>query len=149
MVEHDEILSDAEREALAMVSAPPAGPQLVLVVDDDKANREALCDYLTACQIDCIMADSSVTAQAKLRSEPRIGLMITDLRMQPEDGLELIKQIRASARADLPIIVVSGDSEVPEAVKAMHLGVLDFLVKPLDAGKLLQLLDWVRKELRV
>jgi YesN/AraC family two-component response regulator len=75
--------------------------------------------------------------------------MITDLRMEPKDGLELIQQIRASTRADLPIVVVSGESEVSEAVKAMHLGVVDFLVKPLDGDKLQALLGLVKRELKL
>ncbi|MNW07453.1 Transcriptional regulatory protein ZraR [compost metagenome] len=72
--------------------------------------------------------------------------MITDLRMQPEGGLELIRQIRASERAALSIIVVSGDTDVKEAVDVMHLGVVDFLLKPVDLDRLLEL---VKKELQI
>lgn len=72
--------------------------------------------------------------------------MITDLRMEPKDGLELIRQIRESERAALSIIVVSGDTDVKEAVDVMHLGVVDFLLKPVDLGKLLEL---VKKELKI
>ncbi|MNC64463.1 Response regulator protein TodT [compost metagenome] len=79
-----------------------------------------------------------------LHYQQRIGLMITDLRMQPEDGLDLIRQIRESERAALSIIVVSGDTDVKEAVDVMHLGVVDFLLKPVDLEKLLGL---VKKEL--
>ncbi|MCY1561478.1 Regulator of RpoS [compost metagenome] len=81
-----------------------------------------------------------------LHYQKRIGLMITDLRMQPESGLDLIRTIRASERAALSIIVVSGDTDVEEAVDVMHLGVVDFLLKPVDLGKLLEL---VRKELKM
>ena len=146
MGEHDDILSDAGREALALVSAPPPQLPLVLVVDDDILSRRALAWYLNRKGIRCISASSALAALRALRREPRIGMMITDLRMGPVDGLELIKQIRSSVRADLPIVVVSGESQVPEAVKAMHLGVLDFMVKPPDLDKLLRL---VRKELRI
>ncbi|MNC67837.1 Transcriptional regulatory protein ZraR [compost metagenome] len=72
--------------------------------------------------------------------------MITDLRMQPEDGLDLIRQIRESERAALSIIVVSGDTDVKEAVDVMHLGVVDFLLKPVDLDRLLEL---VKKELQI
>lgn len=144
MAEHDDILSDAEREALAMVSAPPAPMQQVLVVDDNATNREALCIYLKSKGLECVGADGAQAALDALRREPRIGLMITDLRMVPKDGLELIRQVRESERAALSIIVVSGDTDVKEAVNVMHLGVVDFLLKPVDLGKLLTL---VRKEL--
>lgn len=145
MAEHDEILSDAEREALARGSAPSAPPQVVLVVDDDAATREALCLYLKAKGFECLFADGAQAALEQLRGNQDIGLMITDLRMAPEDGLGLIRLVRESERAELSIIVVSGDTDVKEAVDVMHLGVVDFLLKPVDLGKLVAL---VRKELR-
>ncbi|WEL55931.1 response regulator [Pseudomonas kermanshahensis] len=144
MVEHDDLLSDAEREALAVVSAPVAPRPVVLVVDDNPVNSEALCLYLKSRGIDCMMADGAEEAMFKLHYEPRIALMITDLRMEPKDGLELIRQVRETERAALSIIVVSGDTDVKEAVDVMHLGVVDFLLKPVDLGKLLGL---VKKEL--
>lgn len=146
MAEHDEILSDAEREALAVVSAPVAPRPVVLVVDDNPVDSEALSLYLKSRGIDCMVADGAQEAMFKLHYEPRIALMITDLRMEPEDGLELIRQIRESDRVALSIIVVSGDTDVKEAVDAMHLGVVDFLLKPVDLGKLLEL---VKKELKI
>lgn len=146
MAEHDEILSDAEREALAVVSAPVAPRPVVLVVDDNPVDSEALSLYLKSRGIDCMVADGAQEAMFKLNYEPRIALMITDLRMEPEDGLELIRQIRESDRVALSIIVVSGDTDVKEAVDAMHLGVVDFLLKPVDLGKLLEL---VKKELKI
>ncbi|WP_205299753.1 response regulator [Pantoea sp. Tr-811] len=146
MAEHDQILSDAEREALAVVSAPVAPSPVVLVVDDNPVNSEALKLYLKSRGIECMTADGAQEAMLKLHYEPRIALMITDLRMQPSDGLELIRRIRETERAALSIIVVSGDTDVKEAVDVMHLGVVDFLLKPVDLGKLLEL---VKKELKI
>ncbi|WEK30691.1 MAG: response regulator [Candidatus Pseudomonas phytovorans] len=146
MPEHTDILSDAEREALAGVSAPVAIKPLVLVVDDNAVNREALVLYLKSRGIDCVGADGAEEARLYLHYQQRIGLMITDLRMQPEDGLDMIRKIRESERAALSIIVVSGDTDVKEAVDVMHLGVVDFLLKPVDLGKLLEL---VKKELKL
>ncbi|MBF8729375.1 response regulator [Pseudomonas guariconensis] len=146
MAEHDDILSDDEREALATLTAPPAPSQRVLVVDDDVANREALCLYLKSKGIDCITADGAQAALGLLKRRANIGLMITDLRMAPKDGLELIRLVRESACAALSIIVVSGDTDVKEAVDVMHLGVVDFLLKPVDLDRLLEL---VRKELGI
>ncbi|MCY1458580.1 DNA-binding transcriptional regulator NtrC [compost metagenome] len=105
-----------------------------------------MCLYLKSRGIDCVGADGAQEALLYLHYQTRIGLMITDLRMQPEDGLDLIRQIRQSERAALPIIVVSGDTDVNEAVDAMHLGVVDFLLKPVDLDKLLAL---IRRELQI
>ncbi|WP_028693478.1 response regulator [Pseudomonas cremoricolorata] len=141
MTEHDDILSDAEREALAGVVAPDEPAPAVLVVDDNPVNREALAAYLRSRSIDTCVADGARQALSQLGAHPRIGLMVTDLRMAPDDGLALIRQVRLSQRAELPIIVVSGDTDVQEAVEAMHLGVLDVLLKPVDLGRLLELVS--------
>ena len=54
--------------------------------------------------------------------------------------------MRGSERAELPIIIISGDAEVQDAITAMHLSVVDFLLKPIDVGKLMGL---VRRELGI
>ena len=144
MSDHD-ILSDAERQALSDVMLDPdLPPQRVLIVDDDKDARELLSEILALDGIRCMTAASGETALKMLVSEaeikkPSIGLLITDLRMGNVDGLELVRQIRETVRAALPIIIVSGDADVKDAIAAMHLSVVDFLLKPIDTGKLLAL----------
>ncbi|WP_442111706.1 response regulator [Pseudomonas sp. NUPR-001] len=146
MPDPDDLLSDDEREALATVTAPRAAPQKVLVVDDNQSARDALVSYLKAKGIKCLVAQNAEQALTCLENERDIGLLITDLRMKPLDGLELIRQIRESDKAALPIIIVSGDADVPDAIAAMHLSVVDFLLKPIDTEKLMGL---VRKELGI
>ncbi|TDF82916.1 response regulator [Pseudomonas sp. H9] len=146
MPDPDDLLSDAEREALATVTAPRAAPQKVLVVDDNQSARDALVSYLKTKGIKCLVAQNAEQALRCLEDERDIGLLITDLRMKPLDGLELIRQIRESDKAALPIIIVSGDADVPDAIAAMHLSVVDFLLKPVDTDKLMGL---VRKELGI
>ncbi|KNH45721.1 response regulator [Pseudomonas lini] len=139
MSDHD-ILSDAEREALsAVMLEPDLPPQRVLIVDDDKDSRELLSEILGLDGIHCMTAASGEAALKLLETKSSIGLVITDLRMGHVDGLELIRQVRESARAALPIIIVSGDADVKDAIEAMHLHVVDFLLKPIDSGKLLEL----------
>ena len=146
MSDHD-ILSDAEREALSAVMLEPVLPpqlQRVLIVDDDQDARELLAEVLVLEGIRCMTAASGESALKLLETTPSIGLLITDLRMGHVGGLELIRQIRESERAALPVIIVSGDANVKDAIAAMHLSVVDFLLKPFDTGKLLEL---VRHEL--
>ena len=81
-----------------------------------------------------------------LKTHSSIGLLITDLRMAPSNGLELIRQVRESTRAALPIIIMSGDAEAPDVIDAMHLSVVDFLLKPIDSVKLAKL---VKRELGI
>ena len=144
MSDHD-ILSDAEREAIsAVMLEPDLPPQRVLIVDDDKDTRELLAQILGLDGIRCMTAESGEVAWDLLNSSSSIGLLITDLRMAPSDGLELIRQVRESARAALPIIVMSGNAEAPDVIDAMHLTVVDFLLKPIDSVKLAKM---VKREL--
>lgn len=146
MIELD-ILTDAEREALSEVLLAP-GPTAgrVLVVDDDRDSRELLAEILALHGIGCLVADSAQGAFELLMNNRSIGLLVTDLRMGPDDGLSLIRQVRASERAALPIIIVSGNAGVKDAIEAMHLSVVDFLLKPIDVAELLTL---VRRELNL
>lgn len=146
MIELD-ILTDAEREALSEVLlAPDPAAGRVLVVDDDRDSRELLAQILALHGIGCLLADSAHQALELLMSNRSISLLITDLRMGPEDGLSLIRQVRASERAAMPIIIISGNAEVKDAIEAMHLSVVDFLLKPIDIAELLAL---VRRELNL
>ncbi|MBU6960005.1 response regulator [Pseudomonas sp. CVAP len=139
MSDHD-ILSDAEREALSAVMHEPDLPaQRVLIVDDDKDTRELLSEILALEGIRSMTAASGESALKLLESNKSIGLLITDLRMQRLDGLELVSKVRESERAALPVIIVSGDAQARDVIDAMHLSVADFLLKPIDPQKLLAL----------
>ena len=143
MTEHD-ILTDAEREALKEVmSSPVSASSCVLIVEDDPVARELLAELLELNAIECLTASNEEQALALLASKP-INLMITDLRMLPHDGLHLIRKVRESDQATLPIIIMSGDASVRDAIDAMHLSVVDFLLKPIDTDRLLKL---IRQEL--
>lgn len=144
----EEILTDEEREALnEVIQAPDVGAQQrVLIVDDDKHAREVLAEILSLNGISCLTAANGLSAMSLLETRKSIGLMITDLRMAPCSGLDLIGRVRESELAALPIIIVSGDANVKDAIAAMHLSVVDFLLKPLDIAVLLKL---VKRELRI
>ncbi len=140
----DDILSDAERKALLQVMQTPQLPaQCALIVDDDQDARELLSEIFMLNGIHCLTAASGSGALELLEADRSIGLLITDLRMA-DDGLDLVRKIRESERAALPIIIVSGNAEVRDAIDAMHLSVVDFLLKPIDAEHLLKL---ARREL--
>ncbi|CAK9892495.1 MULTISPECIES: response regulator [Pseudomonas] len=149
MSDHEDILSEAEREALATVTAPETAPLKVLIVDDDKASRDALAAYLSSHGIFCITKGRPQAALACLDKQPGIGVLITDLRMAPLDGLDLIGKIRKSKRAELPIIIVSGDASVKDAIAAMRLSVIDFLLKPLLENDLQKLVSLIKRELGI
>ncbi|RMW11117.1 Helix-turn-helix, Fis-type, partial [Pseudomonas amygdali pv. tabaci] len=69
--------------------------------------------------------------------------MVSDIRMQGMDGLELLDQLHAQD-PDLPVLLITGHGDVPLAVKAMRAGAYDFLEKPFASDAML---DSVRRAL--
>ncbi|MDU9410836.1 response regulator [Pseudomonas sp. zfem005] len=141
---YGDLLSQEEMKALdELVRVPNAQPS-VLVVDGDEAARYALAERLLAQGIVCTTAGSAEQALALLLARPSIDLLVTELHLTCGGGLELVREVRQSARADLPVIITSGDADVQDAIEAMRLKVLDFLLKPVDISRLVTL---VRNEL--
>jgi DNA-binding NtrC family response regulator len=71
---------------------------------------------------------------ARLKEE-RFDLILTDIRMPEVNGFEILAG-RAHARAGTPVIAMSGSAEIPDAVRAMHAGARDFLIKPFEVRTL-------------
>lgn len=140
-----DILSDEEREALnEILLVPRLAPLGALIVDDDADARALLAEILALHGVQASTAGDAQSAFELLMGDRTLGLLVTDLRMAPASGLDLVRRIRESERAALPIIIVSGDAGVKDAIEAMHLSVVDFLLKPIDTYQLITL---VRREL--
>lgn len=115
--------------------------EAVHVVDDDAAMRDSLCVLLQSSGFDVRTYDS---AQAFLAAAPSLaGCVLTDVRMPEIDGLELQRHLRERG-IRLPVIVMTGQGDVPIAVRAMKAGAVDFLEKPFQDT---QLFDAVRRAL--
>jgi two-component system, LuxR family, response regulator FixJ len=105
------------------------------VVDDDAAIRDSLRLLLEASGF---AVQTHASATVFLAAAPGLaGCVLTDVRMPAMDGLEL--QQRLNERGVLlPVIVMTGQGDIPIAVRAMKAGAVDFLEKPLDDGRLLE-----------
>jgi two-component system response regulator FixJ len=101
---------------------------LVHVIDDDEAVRESLGFLLGTAQLAVRTYESAV---AFLRDMPSLegGCIITDVRMPQMSGLELLHRLRA-LEINVPVIVITGHGDVPQAVEAMKAGAVEFLEKP-------------------
>ena len=120
---------------LALAAIPNLRP-IVFVVDDDVSVRESL-ELLISCQ--GWQPETFHSAGAFL-SQPRPlvpSCLILDLSLPDANGFEVQRRI-AEERAEMPIIFISGDGDVPTTVRAMKAGAVDFLVKPFGHDVLLQ-----------
>jgi len=114
----------------------------VLLVDDDHDVLGANSRFLRLNNIDVIVAESVATALLRLSEHP-IEVIVTDLRMPECNGIEFAQQARVS-RPLIPIVFFSGFAEVRDVVDAMKLGAIEFLEKPVEPDKLLEILESVR-----
>ncbi|MEM5400386.1 MULTISPECIES: response regulator [Paraburkholderia] len=109
-------------------------PPHVLVVDDDPAICELISGYMSDNDLRVTVAGNGTEMTAAL-SEFAIDLIILDLRMPGEDGMQIARRIRE--QSSLPIIVVSGRLDEADRVMALELGADDYMTKPFSSRELL------------
>ena len=107
----------------------------LLLVDDDASLLTLLSIRLEAEGFVVLTASSAEEALQTLRND-QVELVVTDLRMEGASGLELFEQIR-HYYPGLPVIIMSAQGTIPEAVTATQMGVFEFLTKPVDKTVLL------------
>ena len=100
----------------------------VLVVDDDAAIRELLETVLTRDGYVVTVEGDPTKAEARVR-EGHFHLLLLDVMMPVQDGLETLRRVRAIDRT-LAVVMVTGFPSVETAVQAMQLEALDYLRKP-------------------
>ncbi len=108
----------------------------ILVVEDDDALRDAVCFTLELAHHEVTGVDGGPSALVELERQ-RFNLVITDLRMQPMDGLQVLHEIRAR-QPQLPVLLMTAYGDVDKAVAAMRGGACDFLMKPFEPELLLE-----------
>lgn len=100
----------------------------VLLVDDDSAVREALCQTLELADIDVCPAASFIEAKDHIAADFD-GIVLSDIRMPGRDGFYLLDHTQA-IDSELPVILLTGEGDIPMAVAALGRGAFGFLEKP-------------------
>ena len=106
----------------------------ILIVDDEKNTREGLRKALESPGYRIFLAASTPEALQIMERE-RVDLVLTDLRMPGEDGLELMRRARM-LRPEASVILLTAYGTVQTAVRAMKEGAYDYLTKPVDLNEL-------------
>jgi len=105
------------------------------IIDDDEAVRESL-DFLFDSAGLAVRIHESAPAFLETLDPMRTSCIVTDIRMPDMSGMELLRELRARG-VEAPVIVITGHGDVPLAVEAMRAGAYDFLEKPFDDERLL------------
>ncbi len=110
---------------------------IIHIVDDDSAVRNALCLLM---QAEGLQTRAYTSAEEFLEdiTPTTVGCVVLDVRMPGLSGLEL-QQILQKKQVVLPVIIMTGYADVPMAVQAMKAGAMDFIEKPFDNNRLLEL----------
>jgi CheY-like chemotaxis protein len=116
----------------------------VLIVDDDSRNIFALTATLRSRSYDCQSCLSAQEALAILETEEVIDAILIDMMMPDMDGYEAIPRIKAiDKRKNTPIFSVTAQAMVGDREKCLEAGATDYIAKPIDVDRLLQLLAGV------
>ncbi len=109
----------------------------VLLVEDDRALREALADTLLLAGHDYRAVGSAEEALDAVEQES-FSLVVSDVNMPGMDGHQLLGLLRAR-QPQLPVLLMTAHGAVERAVDAMRQGAADYLVKPFEAKALIEL----------
>ena len=111
----------------------------ILLVDDDPSLMRLLVLRLEAEGFEVVTAASGTEALQRLRGRP-VELMISDLRMEGMDGIELFEHVQ-HYYPGLPVIIITAQGSIPDAVAATQKGVFGFLTKPIEREQLKSLIE--------
>jgi len=117
----------------------PAGPGLlagahILAIDDDPAMRTLVADYLSGNDLR-VTAVATGAEMAQALAQHAIDLVVLDLRLAGEDGMELARKLREQGAT--PIIIVTGKQDEADRVMGLELGADDYVTKPFSPRELL------------
>jgi two-component system, NtrC family, response regulator GlrR len=116
----------------------------ILIVDDDPGLLRLLTIRLRAESYDVEAVEGAAQALAST-SRFRPDLVISDLRMEPVDGIGLLKELQ-NRWPGLKVILLTAHGTIPDAVQATQMGAFGFLTKPVDKQ---ELLDQIQRALKI
>ncbi|HIB8578471.1 TPA: two-component system response regulator GlrR [Klebsiella pneumoniae] len=114
-------------------------PARLLLVDDDPGLLKLLGMRLVSEGYSVVTAESGPEALRVLGRE-KVDLVISDLRMDEMDGLQLFSEIQ-KGHLGMPVIILTAHGSIPDAVAATQQGVFSFLTKPVDKDALYKAID--------
>jgi DNA-binding NtrC family response regulator len=113
------------------------GKSKVAIIDDEADMRESIAQWLQLSGFEPVAFESAELA-LKVLNPDFDGVVISDIRMPGMDGMALLRRLQ-SIDPGLPVILMTGHGDVPMAVEAMRIGAFDFVEKPFDPDRLLEL----------
>ncbi|HKQ32475.1 MAG TPA: response regulator, partial [Thermodesulfobacteriota bacterium] len=111
----------------------------VLVVDDEQLILKIISDILTKEGYEVVVANSCEKATEHLRTS-HFNVVLSDIKMPVKSGIDLLGEIKRKD-PNIPVILMTGFASLETAVEAVQEGAFDYLIKPLDYGKLRSVIE--------
>ena len=112
----------------------------ILIVDDDRETVESLAELAKAEGFTVSKADTLRNARSHLvRHVPDV--LLTDLQLPDGEGTSLVADLEAPENTE--VVVITGHASMESAIRALRAGATDYLLKPIDVGRLKAILDRV------
>ena len=106
----------------------------ILIVDDSLTVRMDLSEAFEAAGYSTLLASTVAEAKAVLAREP-VSAVILDVILPDEDGIELLREIRATQAADSPfVLLLSTEADVRDRIRGIRVGADDYVGKPYDTN---------------
>ncbi|HOK89221.1 MAG TPA: sigma-54 dependent transcriptional regulator [Candidatus Hydrogenedentes bacterium] len=112
---------------------------MILIVEDDRVQREILADILRDDGHQTMEAADAESALEILKTQD-VSLLLTDLKLPGMDGIDLLRETRR-LNPDIEVIIMTAHGTVKTAVSAMREGAADYLEKPFDKDELCLVVD--------
>lgn len=110
-----------------------------LVVDDSRAMRSIIGKFLKELGFEVHEAASGLEALVEIRRIENLSLVLVDWNMPEMDGCEFLKRVRQEPEFhDVPIMMVTTESEMEQVTVALEAGANEYLMKPFDKQGLLE-----------
>jgi len=111
----------------------------ILIVDDESDVRNILNIFVTQNGYEALLAKNAEEA-IEILSKDNIDLVISDIKMPGLNGIELLKFIKKNWK-DIEVIIITGYQSLSTAKDALHWGAYDYISKPLDINKVLNIIQ--------
>ena len=114
----------------------------LLIVDDERATLNGLCNYIPWDQMGFIVEGSAANGKAALAylENHTVDVLLSDIRMPVMDGIELVARVRELGY-DMECVFLSAHRDFEYAKKGLQYGVLDYILKPWDEKELMLVLE--------
>ena len=123
-------------------------PDHILIVDDDRDIRTLAAEYLERSGMRVTLAANGREMRAAL-DKGAVDLVVLDLMLPGEDGLTLCRDLRASERKNMPVLMLTARNEEADRILGLEMGADDYLVKPFAARELLARIRSVLRRTRM